>query len=257
MLKLRDSQLTSGRHLLSWALFAFSAGAVNAGALLACERYVSHVTGTVTRIGVDAGGFLAIDYAMVFVAFIVGAMSAVLVVRRAQTKMSPAARANPNSLPPFWVPLTLVSALLIIVASAGAMGWFGKFGGSVETAHDFVLLGILSFAMGMQNATVAVSTGMAVRTTHMTGPATDFAVALATLLSGTSEERTAAKASLLLRGTKLTGFIVGGAVMALLCPRVTWLAFLLPASAAIVATVRSYGPATSTVPNATTTSSTS
>lgn len=228
----REPHLTSTRHLPSWALFAFTAGAVNAGALLACERFVSHVTGTVTRIGIDAGQLLALDYAMVLVAFIVGAMAAILIVRRWGNARWPA----------YWLPLTVVSTLLVFVASAGAFGVFGRFGGSVETAHDFALLAILSFAMGMQNAAVAASTGMAVRTTHMTGPATDIGVALAILFTGSSEERKGACRSLVLRGTKLTAFVVGGAVMAMLCPRVAWLAFLLPAATGFAATVRSFIP---------------
>lgn len=43
---------------------------------------------------------------------------------------------------------------------------------------DFVLLCGLSFAMGLQNAAVASSTGQLVRTTHPTGPARDLGVHL-------------------------------------------------------------------------------
>jgi uncharacterized membrane protein YoaK (UPF0700 family) len=237
----REPHLTSSQHLPSWAFFAFTAGAVNAGALLACERFVSHVTGTVTRIGVDARGVLALDYAMVLFAFIVGAMTAILIVRRL-TRPHLSTLSQPAQ-PAYWLPLTLVSVLLMFVACAGALGTLGPFGGSVETAHDFVLLAILSFTMGMQNAAVAASTGMAVRTTHMTGPVTDIAVALAILISGSSEERSGARRSLVLRGTKLIAFVVGAAVMAVLCPRVAWLSFLLPAAAGLVGTVRSFIPA--------------
>lgn len=226
-----ETELVTRRHMPSWALFAFAAGAVNAGALLACQRFVAHVTGTVTRIGVDAGGVLALDYALVLVTFIAGAMAAVLLVRKAGKKT-----------PAYWLPLSIVSAILVVVAITGALGKLGPFGGSVETAHDFALLAVLSFAMGMQNAAIATSTGMAIRTTHMTGPTTDMAVAFGTLLSSdaTKEERAKAKRSVFLRGTKLVSFIVGGTAMALLAPRVTWLVFLVPAAAGFAATVRSY-----------------
>jgi uncharacterized membrane protein YoaK (UPF0700 family) len=227
----REAELVTRRHMPSWALFAFAAGAVNAGALLACQRFVAHVTGTVTRIGVDAGGVLALDYALVLVTFIAGAMAAVLLVRKAGAKT-----------PAYWLPLLVVSSILVVVAIAGSFGKLGAFGGSVETAHDFALLAVLSFAMGMQNAAVATSTGMAIRTTHMTGPTTDMAVAFGTLLSSdaTEEERAKAKQSVFLRGTKLVSFILGGVAMAFLAPRVTWLAFLVPAAAGFAATVRSY-----------------
>lgn len=228
----RDRTLTSRDHLPSWALFAFSAGAVNSGALLACSRFVAHVTGTITRIGLDAGELLALDYALVLFAFIAGAAAAILIVRRLDRYTRFA----------YWLPLTIVSFVIAGVAVAGALGGFGRFGGSVETAHDFVLLAILSFAMGMQNAAVGASTNNSVRTTHMTGPATDIGVAVAMLATGTVSEREGARRSLLLRGTKLVAFIVGAGAMAVLCPRIGWLAFLLPAVTGVIATVRSYSP---------------
>lgn len=227
-----ERHLTSGKLLPTWALFAFAGGAVNAGALLACDRFVSHVTGTVTRIGLDAGGVLALDYALVLLAFLAGATAALVLVRRTPRGDAPA----------YWLPLGIVSTILVTVAGAGHFGLIGRFGGSVETARDFALLAVLGFAMGMQNAAVAASTGMTVRTTHMTGPVTDIGVALATLLSGGSEERAGARKSLMLRFTKLASFIGGAAVMSVLCPRVGWLGFLLPCAAGVAAIARSYLP---------------
>jgi len=37
-------------------------------------------------------------------------------------------------------------------------------------------MALLAFAMGLMNATVATTTSLAVRTSHMTGPASDFGV---------------------------------------------------------------------------------
>ncbi|MBX3192457.1 MAG: DUF1275 domain-containing protein [Labilithrix sp.] len=231
MVVYRPHEVTSLRHLGSWALLAFSAGAVNAGALLACQRFVAHVTGTVTRIGVDAGDFLALDYLLVLVAFIAGAASAILLARKVGAQK-----------PAYWLPLTLVSLTLVGVALAGHAGLFGVFGGTVETAHDFALLAILSFAMGMQNAAVAASTAMAVRTTHMTGPATDLAIALAVLASGDGKERDEAKRSILLRTTKLVAFVTGAVAMTLIGSRLGFLAFTIPAVTGLLATARSFMP---------------
>jgi uncharacterized membrane protein YoaK (UPF0700 family) len=223
----------TSRHLPTWALFAFAAGAVNACALLACGRFVSHVTGTLTRVGVDAPAALGIDYLLVLLAFVAGATTAILVVRREHDGV--------RSL--HWLPLSISAAILTIVGVAGHGGVFGPFGGTVETSRDFVFLAILTFAMGMQNATVAAATGMAVRTTHMTGPATDLAVAFGVLLGrSTAEERSAAKRSLVLRGTKLAAFALGGAAMAALSPRLTYLALLLPAAACLGGTILSFSP---------------
>ena len=228
-----EDRLCTMRHLPSWALLAFAAGGVNVGAFLACQQFVSHVTGTLTRIGADAGNMLGLDYLLVLFSFMLGAGGAVVMVR----KLGEEGRALP-----YWMPLALVSVVLVAVAALGEAGAFGVFGGSVEAAPDFALLCVLSFAMGMQNAAVALSTGMAVRTTHMTGPATDLAVAAATLFVGKPEERTRARQSVVLRATKLSAFVGGAVAMVPLCSRVGFLAFVVPAVACTAATVSSFAP---------------
>src|SRR5829696_1119890 len=110
-------RLTSLRHLPSWGLLAFAAGAVNAGALLACQRFVAHLTGTLTRIGVDAGQLLALDYLLVFLSFVAGAAAAVLVVRHLAT----------DERPPYWIPLSAVALIVAAVAVLGHLGAFGTF----------------------------------------------------------------------------------------------------------------------------------
>lgn len=240
----RPDQVTSLRHLPSWALLAFGAGAVNAGALLACQRFVSHVTGTVTHIGVDVGKdaeVLALDYLLVLACFVAGATAAVLLVRRSTAS---------SSAPRYWFPLLVVTAILVVIALGGQAGLFGVFGGSTEAAHDFAFLAVLSFAMGMQNAAVATSTGMAVRTTHMTGPATDLGVAFATLIDGAPRERADARRSIALRATKLFSFMAGAGVMVPLALRLEFMAFLVPAVACTAATVSSFVPSMLETPDA-------
>lgn len=39
----------------SWLILSFTAGAVNAGGFLSCQRFVSHVTGFVTISGLNFG----------------------------------------------------------------------------------------------------------------------------------------------------------------------------------------------------------
>jgi uncharacterized membrane protein YoaK (UPF0700 family) len=224
----------SARHMPSWMLLAFAAGSVNAGALLACQRYVTHVTGTATRIGVDAGTPpLLIDYVIVLVCFLVGAMTSVLALqgRRARGKE------------PLWaLPLVIVAGVLLVAAVIGATGAFGPFGSTVETAGDFFLLSILSFAMGLQNATVATSTGLAIRTTHMTGPTSDLGVHLATAFFEQGEARRAALRGAALRAGKLASFILGGAAMIPLAARMQYLSFVVPAVVVLVAAGLSFVP---------------
>ena len=75
-------EVLSLRHAPSMFLLAMGAGAVNAGAFAVCERFVTHVTGTATRIGIDVGQWtLMLEYSAVLLAFIAGAMASVLAIQ--------------------------------------------------------------------------------------------------------------------------------------------------------------------------------
>lgn len=229
------STIYSVRHLPSWMLLAFAAGGVNAGAFLACARYVTHVTGTATRIGVDASSpILLVDYAIVLLCFLAGAMASVLALqgRRARGKE------------PLWaLPLGIVAVVLVLVSFLGRLDVFGPFGSTVETAGDFFLLSILAFAMGLQNAAVSTSTGLAIRTTHMTGPTSDLGVHLATAWFEQGEARRLALRGAALRGGKLLAFIAGAASMIPLAAKLQYLCFTIPAVLVLVAAGLSFVPA--------------
>jgi len=223
-----SAEVLAGRNLRSWTALAFSAGCVNASAFLACSRFVTHVTGILTYAGVDEDQIgLAADYILVLCSFIAGAMSAVFILdgRRLRGK---------HSVP--WLPLATVATLLVGIAVAGQLGWFGVFGAEVESTRDFVLLGILAFAMGLQNASVANASGGLVRTTHMTGPATDLGVALAFLMlpDAPADTRWTARRMVILRASKMVGFALGAVTAALLVPFAGFLIFLLPATISTV-----------------------
>jgi uncharacterized membrane protein YoaK (UPF0700 family) len=134
--------------------------------------------------------------------------------------------------------LVIVMLVLFGTALAGGLGAFGPFGRTVETPGDFVLLSVLGFAMGLQNASVATTTGMIVRTTHMTGPVTDFAIALATsLFGGENVVVEAARKSVRIRAWKIGAFLGGAFLGALAARSLEYAAFLLPAATTFGATV--------------------
>lgn len=220
------------RHLPSWLLLSFSAGAVNVIAFLACSRFVTHVTGTVSSIGMDASSItLALDYAVVLGCFVIGAMSATALLE---------GRHYQKKRPLVALPLVLVSAILGALGVAGLFGVFGTFGGSVEGPRDFAFLSILAFAMGLQNAAVATSTGALVRTTHMTGPATDLGVHLTTALYVEGDARRRALRQAGLRAGKIGAFAFGGAAGAALAHTSGYGAFFVPAIVVLLATALSF-----------------
>lgn len=236
----RLPSVLSFRHAPSWILLAMAAGSVNAGAYMACQRFVTHVTGTVTHLGLNRAHWdLALEYAAVFFCFVFGAMTSVLAID---------GRYHRGRRPLHGVPLLVVALLLVSAAVLGAAGWFGPFGGTAEETVDFELLALLSFTMGLQNAAVATSTGQVVRTTHLTGPATDLGIHLATCFFTKGEQRGTALRHALLRGGKVLGFLAGVVLMLPTVRGFGFYAFLLPATLVLCATALSFVPAWSLFP---------
>jgi uncharacterized membrane protein YoaK (UPF0700 family) len=177
----KPESVFSLRHLPSWLMLCFGAGAVNATTLLACERLVTHVTGTVTRLGMEFARLnILFDFLIVVASFVAGSTAAGLMIN------GRAAQGKPVY---FSLPLWITATITVLVALLGHAGYFGPFAETVDQPLDFVLLSSLSFAMGLQNAAVATSTGQLVRTTHLTGPATDLGLHLAELFSVTGAAR--------------------------------------------------------------------
>jgi uncharacterized membrane protein YoaK (UPF0700 family) len=230
----KPDAIFSRRHVPTWLMLTFAAGSVNAAAVLACARFVTHVTGTVTKLGLEWGNIvLMADFAAVIVCFIAGAMFSAFVIN---------GRARRDKKPLFGLPLLIVASLLATAGAAGHMGIFGKFGETIDTPADFVLLSMLSFAMGLQNAAVATSTGLLVRTTHLTGPATDLGIHLVELFYTKGDEHVNARRHALLRAGKIAGFCLGAVVTVPLAARLEYLVFFLPASVTIAGAALSFLP---------------
>jgi uncharacterized membrane protein YoaK (UPF0700 family) len=194
------------RHLPSWFLLAAAAGLVNGFAFLTSQQFVSHVTGTVTRMGLEWPHVeLAAEYTAVLLCFIAGAVTAVVMIQTRARRRAGRAR---------WAtPLVSVALILIAVGVTGAVGELGPYGTRVASdPPPLPLMVVLSFAMGLQNAAVASTTGLAVRTTHLTGPATDLGIHLGTALLSDGAERRMALHGAAMRGGKVIAFMAGAAL---------------------------------------------
>lgn len=223
------------RHSPSWVLLSMSAGAVNAGGFLACRRFVSHVTGTATMLSINAHyEELVVDLALVMASFITGAAVSVVALQGRERK---------GQDPWHHAPLIAVSLIVSAVAALGLAGLFGPFGGTVKDTADLVLLAMLSFAMGLQNASVATLTGFMIRTTHLTGPSSDLGVYLGTAMVTSGADRGLALRAAGLRAMKIVAFIGGAAVMVPAARALSYGAFFIPATTVLLATALSFVPA--------------
>ena len=186
-------------------LLAFNAGAINAGGFLVVHLYTSHMTGFVSLLAdhlVLGNMALVLSALGALSAFISGAaVTAVFINWARQRKL--------HSV--YALPLLLLAMLMLVFGLVGAvtLNWRTPF--AVPTT---VLL--LSFMMGLQNATVTKMSASQIRTTHMTGVVTDLGIELGKMLywnrTGTLPEALvrANQARLRLFAGLLGMFLVGG-----------------------------------------------
>ncbi len=213
-----DDHVFRLRAVLGWLAFTTAAGVVNAGAVLGCDNFVTHVTGTVTNVALD--GSLARVFCIVIGAFIAGAMFAVLMAETFRSR-------PPVALV---LPVLVAFTLLIVIAIAGKADAFGDFGQHREDIRRTLpMLATLAAAMGLVNAAVASVTRNQIRITHFTGPVTDLAgnvvrAALGAGLGTRGELRWAA-----LRLGKLLTFIGGAAFAVKLAPTMKFDVFAVAA----------------------------
>ena len=171
MQQLTGVQRTSQGNRWLGYLLAFNAGALNAGGFMVLQVYTSHMTGFVSTLAdqlVLGNTALVLGAMGALLAFGAGAACAAIMVHWARHRQLHSTYA---------LPLLLQAGLMLLFGLVGAvtMDWHTWF------AVPLTVL-LLSFMMGVQNATLTKMSQASVRTTHMTGVVTDLGMELGKLL---------------------------------------------------------------------------
>lgn len=148
--------------VLAFSLAAV-AGAVNAIGLAELGFLTSHVTGTSTRLGAAIATLAWLEawkLAAFVGTFVAGAMLAALLIEVARRK----------HWPRFQIPL-LIEAIVLVTLTI-----FTEIVARPTDDTKLMLALTLSAAMGLQNALVTRLSGAVIRTTHLTGLATDMGI---------------------------------------------------------------------------------
>ncbi|WP_322890533.1 MULTISPECIES: YoaK family protein [unclassified Yoonia] len=159
------SRTESGNRGLGY-LLAFVAGAINAGGFLAVQQYTSHMTGIVSEMAdlIAVGQYRIALFGLACLAtFIGGAACTAVLVNYARSRQLQSEYA---------IPLLLEASLLM------AFGILGTQIGGLQGAFVTVTILLLCFVMGLQNAVITKISGAVIRTTHVTGIATDLGIDL-------------------------------------------------------------------------------
>lgn len=145
---------------LSWV-----GGYTNAVAFLYCSRVVSHVTGTTTSLSVaisQCSWTVAGSFAFILAMFWLGAVASGFMTEGARR------RGRPSK---YVLPMAVEALMLCLFAIGIERNLRLEPNGSLRF---FWIVGVASFAMGLQNATITKISGAVVRTTHLTGVVTDI-----------------------------------------------------------------------------------
>ena len=153
---------------------AFVAGSINAGGFLAIQQYTSHMTGIVSAM---ADNLVLGTYGLVLTggiglfSFLAGAVCSTVMVNLARQRELNAEYA---------LPLLLEALLLLVFGILG--GWLVDEYGLLFHVRVPVVVMLLCFIMGLQNAVITKLSGAVIRTTHVTGVVTDIGIELGRLL---------------------------------------------------------------------------
>ena len=228
--------ITRKENVILWCLLAFQAGFINAGGFMACHRFVSHVTGYGTQVGlgfISEGFWLSLEMMFAPISFIAGAAFSAFLIDRPYFQGRPAKVSTS---------LIIQSLLLTLVFVLGEWGVFGEFGEPLVLQRDFSLLFILCFICGAQNAAFACLTNGQIRTTHMTGLSTDLGMNLVRipfLPIEEKEKKTLRKANWV-RLFMFVAFMLGSAISAFVFSYLGgYHGFLIPAITSILVLFKS------------------
>lgn len=206
---------TSNIDLVLAGLLSSIAGALNAVGFLIAGSFTANMTGNISAFADHlANGAIpiALSFLGLVVAFIWGAAIAALAIQAGERRQLRSVYA---------LAIAAEAIILLLVGTALTR--------SSATEHETLLDIVLSFVMGLQNAVTTMISQARVRTTHVSGMATDIGIELAALVGGDKSRREATP-KLWLHSLTLACFAVGGLCGALLFQLVgSWL-FMITAT---------------------------
>lgn len=183
------------------AILAAVAGAINTAGFVAAGYYSANMTGNVSFLSeylVVGDWTLAGMFALIVLAFIAGAFVSGMMINAGRRRKIRAIYA---------LSVTVEGVLLLVLGLGGVV--FPAFGQSAA-----LIVG-MSFAMGLQNAAATRISNARVRTTHVSGMATDIGLELSSILDAlrgrlSREDLGANAARLALHALTVTAFLLGG-----------------------------------------------
>ncbi len=217
------------KNRFTWGLLAFQGGFLNVGGLLTIHMFVSHITGFSAHLATsiaESNLKRSVYFLLVPMFFLVGAF-----VSSVFTEL----RKFRNKQPIYIFILLILAAIFLSISIAGSVNFFGEFGEPFENFRDFILLSLLAFSCGMQNAIFTHYSNSIIRTTHLTGITTDLGIGLAKyFISKDVKEGKINK----IRIDIIFSFVLGSVVGIFVFQKFQFWAFLVPSALSLTVGLR-------------------
>ncbi|MGX5720821.1 YoaK family protein [Shinella zoogloeoides] len=225
MLIQEGDKRTPATDLMLASILAFVAGGVNSAGYFGYRYFSANMTGNVSMASdlfAVSQSDLALGFLTIVAMFIFGAFIASILIEFGKRQQ----RSNIYALT-----LIIEAAFLIFVGLVISL--------STRPPHGVLVVGLLSLTMGLQNAASTRISGSRVRTTHVSGIATDIGVGIAMLLGGNSStEKLAIVLRLKLHFATIVFFALGGVLGVLGCQHLGGLSFCALAMPLILLSLR-------------------
>lgn len=159
-MKLTGKRRCNNNNTLLGGILAFIAGAINAGGYFIVQHYTSHMTGIISAAADNIAvkeyfsAFLMLAYVVCFILGATCTTVAILLARKYHLN-------SQYALPIFLEALVIIAFSLLWVFADIKISYF---------------ICILCFLMGLQNALITKASSAIIRTTHISGMATDLGI---------------------------------------------------------------------------------
>jgi uncharacterized membrane protein YoaK (UPF0700 family) len=210
---------TANIDLVLAGLLSSIAGALNAVGFLIAGSFTANMTGNISAFADNlANGAILASFSFIglVVAFVCGASLAAVTVQTGERKQ----------VRSIYALVIIAEALILLILCVALTMWS-------TDANETYLVVALSFVMGLQNAATTMISKAKVRTTHVSGMATDIGIELAAMIGGKTLKKEALP-KLSLHSLTLTCFTLGGVCGALLLGAVGYWVFVIAAALLIL-----------------------
>jgi len=229
---------TPGKMAL-WLLSAFKAGFINSAGFLLTGKFVSHVTGFGTQVGIAMGHsdyFFGTELLIIPLSFIGGGVISSLILDNT----------NDNKIPSYHYVQGLITLLILVIIVLGEKGFISAaLHFDDDQKYDFMefsIIAILCLICGLKNSLVTWTTYGKIRVTHLSGISTDIGLNLTKTLGLKSKNPRFNENPIinLHRIATLFSFSVGAFISAVMFPRFGHKSFYIVLTISLLMTVLAF-----------------